>query len=85
MKLGSLVVFNYSVLEARQRIGRCFAKKRIPDNWFQDVTILLRGLTMGLSKESNAAREEFNAAWEALKARTAPSPEQPEEAHIPDS
>jgi hypothetical protein len=84
MKLGSLVVSNYSVLQARQRIGRCFAKKRIPGNWLQGVTIYFAARGRSSSK-ANTAREEFNAAWEALKARTTPSPEQPEEAHVPDS
>ncbi len=83
-RLGSLVVSNYLVLQARHRIGRCFARKRIPGNWHQDVTIYLAAFGRIGSSKANATREEFNAAWETLKAST-PSPVQPEEAHVPDS
>ena len=79
MKLRSLDIPNYLVLQARQRIGRCFAKKRMPGDWFPDVTSYLAG-GVGSSKD-NAGRAEFKAAWEALKARTPPPPKQPEDAH----
>ena len=78
LMLRSLGIPNYLVLQARRRIGLCFAKRR-RGGWFRDVTIHLTDGRM--SSSNNAARAEFKAAWEALKART-PPPEQPEETRV---
>jgi hypothetical protein len=74
LKLRSLGLNDYSVLERQQRIGRIrFAEERLPPRWLWAVTIHLPGgLPMGSAKDSDTAKAEFKAAWEALKARTAP-------------
>ena len=74
LKLRSIGINDYSVLEGRQRIGRIrFVIERMPGVWLWNVTIhLTRGLPMGSSKDLDTAKAEFKAAWEALKARTTP-------------
>ena len=74
LKLRSIGINDYSVLEGRQRIGRIrFATERMPCVWLWNVTIHLPGgLPMGSSKDLNTAKAEFKAAWKALKARTTP-------------
>jgi hypothetical protein len=55
-----------TVLEGRQRIGG-------PCVWLWSVSVHLPGaLPMGSSKELDTAKAEVKAAWEALKAKTAP-------------
>src|SRR6476619_519160 len=65
---------DYSVLDGEQRIGRIrLADERMPGVWLWNVTIhLTGGLPMGSAKDLETAKAEFKAAWEALKARTAP-------------
>jgi len=74
LKLRSIDLSDYSVLEGRQRIGRIrFADERMPGVWLWNVTVHLPGgLPMGSAKDLDTAKAEFKAAWEALKARTAP-------------
>jgi hypothetical protein len=74
LKLRSIGIRDYSVLEDRQRIGRIrFADERMPGVWLWNVTIhLTGGLPMGSAKDLNTAKAEFKAAWEALKASTSP-------------
>ena len=74
LKLRTIGMHDYRVLEGRQRIGRIrFADERKPGVWLWDVTIHLPGgLPMGSSADIDTAKAEFKAAWEALKARTAP-------------
>jgi hypothetical protein len=74
LKLRSLGINDYSVLEGRQRIGRIrLATERMPCVWLWNVTIhLTGGLPMGSAKDIETAKAEFKAAWEALKARTPP-------------
>jgi hypothetical protein len=49
------------------------ATERMPCVWLWNVTIhLTGGLPMGSAKDIETAKAEFKAAWEALKARTAP-------------
>jgi len=74
LKLRSLGINDYSVLEGRQRIGRIrLADERMPPVWLWNVTIhLTGGLPMGSSKDLDTAKAELKAAWEALKARTPP-------------
>jgi len=74
LKLRSLGINDYSVLEGRQRIGRIrLADERIPGVWLWNVTIhLTGGLPMGSSKDLDTAKAEFKAAWKALKASTTP-------------
>jgi len=74
LKLRSLGIDDYSVLEASQRIGRIrLAGERMPPFWLWNVTIHLPGgLPMGSSPDYDTAKAEFKAAWEALKARTPP-------------
>jgi len=75
LKLRSLGINDYSVLEGRQRIGRIrLADERMPPVWLWNVTIhLTGGLPMGSSPDYDTAKAEFKAAWEALKLRTPPS------------
>ena len=74
LKLRSLGINDYSVLEGRQRIGRIrLADERMPPVWLCNVTIhLTGGLPMGSAKDLDTAKAEFKAAWEALKATTSP-------------
>jgi hypothetical protein len=62
------------VPEGKQRIGQVrLATERMPCVWLWNVTVYLTGgLPMGSSKDLDTAKAEFKAAWEALKARTAP-------------
>ena len=74
LKLRSIGLSDYAVLESGQRIGRIrLATERMPCVWLWNVTIhLTGGLPMGSSKDLDTAKAEFKAAWEALKARTTP-------------
>ena len=74
LKLRSIGINDYSVLEGRQRIGRIrFVIERMPGVWLWNVTVhLTGGLPMGSSKDLDAAKSEFKAAWETLKAGTTP-------------
>jgi hypothetical protein len=74
LKLRTIGIRDYCVLEGGQRIGRIrFADERMPGFWLWNVTIHLPGgLPMGSSKDIDTAKAEFKAAWEALKDRTSP-------------
>jgi hypothetical protein len=74
LKLRSIGLSDYSVLEGRQRIGRIrLATERMPCVWIWSITIHLPGdLPMGSAKDRDTAQAEFKAAWEALKAGTPP-------------
>ena len=74
LKLRSIGINDYRVLEGRQCIGRIrFADERIPPVWLWAVTIHLPGgLPTGSSPDFNTAKAEFKAAWKALKARVTP-------------
>ena len=75
LKLRSIGISDYSVLEGRQRIGRIrFVIERIPGVWLWNVTVPLSGgLPTGSASDFNAAKAEFKTAWEALKAGTTPA------------
>jgi hypothetical protein len=74
LKLRSIGLSDFAVLEGRQRIGRIrLATERMPCVWLWSVTVHLPGgLPMGSAKDIDTAKAEFKAAWEALKARTTP-------------
>ena len=74
LKLRSIGIRDYSVLEGAQRIGRIrFAAERDPGIWIWHVQVhLTGGLPMGSAKDLDTAKAEFKTAWEALKARTTP-------------
>ena len=74
LKLRSIGVNDYSVLEGRQRIGRIrFVIERMPGVWLWNATVhLTGGLPMGSSKDLDTAKAEFKAAWEELKAKAPP-------------
>jgi hypothetical protein len=74
LKLRSIGINDYRVLEARQRIGRIrFVIERMPGVWLWNVTVPLSGgLPTGSAPDFNTAKAEFKAAWKALKARTPP-------------
>ena len=74
LKVRSIGLSDYSVLEGSQRIGRIrLATEHMPCRWLWNVTIhLTGGLPMGSAKDLDTAKAEFKAAWEALKARTTP-------------
>ena len=74
LKLRSLGLNDYSVLERQQRIGRIrFAEERLPPRWLWAVPIHLPGgLPTGSAPDFSTAKAEFKAAWKALKARTPP-------------
>jgi hypothetical protein len=74
LKLSSIGISDYSVLEGRQRIGRIrFVIERIPGVWFWNVTVPLSGgLPTGSASDLNTAKAEFKAAWKVLKASTTP-------------
>ena len=74
LRLRSIDIRDYRVLEGRQRIGRIrFASESTPGIWLWNVTINLPGgLPMGSCKDLDTAKAEFKAAWEGLKVRTTP-------------
>jgi hypothetical protein len=74
LKLRSLGLDDYSVLEGRQRIGRIrLADEQMPPVWLWAVTIHLPGgLPSGSSPDFHTAKAQFKAAWKTLKARTPP-------------
>ena len=74
LKLRSIGLSDYAVLEGNQRIGRIrLATERMPCRWLWNVTIhLTAGLPMGSAKDLNTAKADFKTAWEALKAKTPP-------------
>ena len=74
LKLRSIGLSDYAVLERGQRIGRIrLATERMPCVWLWSVTIRLTdGLPMGSFKDLNTAKAEFKTGWKALKARTTP-------------
>ena len=74
LKLRSIDLSDYAVLESRQRIGRIrLATERMPCVWLWNVIIHLPGgFPMGSAKDLDTAKAEFKAAWKALKARTSP-------------
>ena len=74
LKLRSIGLSDFAVLEGRQRIGRIrLATERMPCLWLWSVTVHLPGgLPLGSSKDLDTAKAEFEAAWDALKARTTP-------------
>ena len=71
LKLRSLGLSDFAVLEGGQRIGRIrLATERMPCVWLWSVTVHLPGgLPMGTAKDLDTAKLEFKAAWKALKAR----------------
>ena len=68
LKLRSIGLSDYSVLEGSQRIGRIrLATERMPCRWLWNVTIhLTAGLPMGSAKDLDTAKADFQAAWERL-------------------
>ena len=74
LKLRSIGLSDYSVLEGSQRIGRIrLDTERMPCVWLWSVTVHLPGgLPMGSAQDFNTAKAEFKAAWKALKARITP-------------
>ena len=74
LKLRSIGLSDYAVLEGNQRIGRIrFAGERMPPIWHWNVVVhLTAGLRMGSAKDLDTAKADFKAAWEELKARTPP-------------
>ena len=72
LKLRSIGVRDYSVLEGHQRIGRIrFAGERLPPIWTWNVVVhLTGGLPMGQAGDLDTAKADFKAAWEGLKAKT---------------
>ncbi len=74
LKLRSIGINDYSVLEGEQHIGRIrFADERLPPIWLWNVVVhLTAGLRTGSAKDLDTAKADFKAAWEELKARTTP-------------
>jgi hypothetical protein len=74
LRLRSIGHRDYRVLDDGQRVGRIrYADERIPGIWIWNVTINLPGgLPIGTANDIDTAKAEFKAAWQALKARTAP-------------
>ena len=74
LKLRTIGIRYYRVLEGRQRIGRIrLASERTPPIWLWNVVVhLTAGLRMGSAKDLDTAKADFKAAWEGLKAKTSP-------------
>jgi hypothetical protein len=74
LKLRSIGLSDYSVLEGNQRIGRIrLATEHMPCRWLWNITIhLTAGLRTGSAKDLDTAKADFKAAWESLKAKTSP-------------
>ena len=64
LKLRSIGIDDYRVLDAGQRIGRIrLADERMPPVWLWSVTIhLTGGLPMGSAKDLDTGKAEFKAA-----------------------
>jgi hypothetical protein len=67
LKLRSIGLSDYAVLEGRQRIGRIrLATERMPCVWLWAVTIhFTGGLPTGSASDLDTAKADFKAAWEA--------------------
>ena len=73
LKLRTIGISDYSVLEARQRIGRIrFVIEHMPGVWLWNVNVHLTGELPGSASDLDTAKAEFAGAWTALKARTSP-------------
>ncbi|KRR14738.1 hypothetical protein [Bradyrhizobium valentinum] len=74
LKLRSIGLSDFAVVEGRQRIGWIrLATERMPCLWLWNVTVHLPGeLPMGSAPDINTAKSEFREAWKALKVRTPP-------------
>ena len=74
LKLHSIGINDYRVLEGRQRVGRIrYVVERTGGDWLWNITIHLPGgLPMGSAKDLDTAKAQFKLAWAALKARTTP-------------
>ena len=74
VKLRSIGLSDYAVLEGSQRIGRIrLADERIPPIWLWNIVVhLAAGLRMGAATDLDTAKADFKAAWEVLKAKTSP-------------
>ena len=74
LRLRSIGIGDYSVLDGEQRIGRIrFTDERMPGVWLWNVVVhLTAGLRMGSAKDLDTAKADFKAAWEGLKAKTSP-------------
>ena len=72
LKLRSIGINDYSVLEGEQRVGRIrFSDERLPGVWLWNVVVhLTAGLRMGSAKDLDTAKADFKTAWENLKAKT---------------
>jgi hypothetical protein len=72
LKLRSVGIGDYSVLEGEQRVGRIrFSDERLPGVWLWNVVVhLTAGLRMGSASDLDTAKADFKTAWEELKART---------------
>ena len=64
LKLRSIGINDYAVLEAGRRIGRIrFVIKRLPGVWLWNVAVPLSSvLPMGSSEDLDTAKVEFEAA-----------------------
>jgi hypothetical protein len=73
LKLRTIGIRDYRVLEGRQRIGRIrFADERMPGVWPWNITIHLPGgLPMGSARDLDG-QGGVQGSPEALKARTTP-------------
>jgi len=74
LKLRSIGIGDYSVLEGEQRVGRIrFSDERLPGVWLWNVVVhLTAGLRMGSANDLDTAKTDFKVAWEGLKAKTSP-------------
>jgi hypothetical protein len=74
LKLRSIGLSDFAVLEGRQRIGRIrLATERMPCVWLWSITVQLPGgLSTGSAGDIDMAKAELKMAWKGLKARTTP-------------
>jgi len=74
LKLRSLSLSDFSVIDGRQRVGRIrLATERMPCIWRWTIEVHLPGVALpptGSAKDRETAMAQFKAAWEALKAST---------------
>ena len=72
LKLRSLSLSDFSVIDGRQRVGRIrLATERMPCLWRWTIEVHLPGVALpptGSAKDRETAMAEFKATWEALKA-----------------
>ncbi len=70
LKLRTIGIRDYSVLEGEQRIGRIrFASERTPGIWLWHIQVHIPAAPFGSAPSLDDAKQNFKTAWLAFKAK----------------